>query len=119
MVDPISAAERSTFNRRLKAGVTGLVGASAGLIALQIDATLPQTAGAVALGLVIGYLMARFVVPSGPSPADRQRARRARENPFEDDEDGTDGGTDRPGDDGNGDDDSDRTRSRSSDRGRR
>jgi len=82
VVDPISDAERSTFNRRVRIGTTLLVGVSAGLVSLQVDPTLPQAAGAVAAGLVVGYLLGRYVVPSGPAPATRQR--RERENPFAD-----------------------------------
>ncbi|MFB6141330.1 MAG: hypothetical protein ABEJ26_12965 [Halosimplex sp.] len=97
MVGPVSDTERSSFNRRVKIGVTVLVGASAGLISLQVDPTLPQAAGAVALGLLIGYLLARYVVPSGPAPATRQRQRRIEENPFAD---GGDGGDEDRGSDG-------------------
>jgi hypothetical protein len=86
VVGPISDAERSTFNRRVRTGTTLLVGFSAGLVSLQVDPTLPQVAGAVAGGLVVGYLLGRYVVPSGPAPATRQRRERARENPFADDD---------------------------------
>jgi len=71
-------------------GTTLLVGFSAGLVSLQVDPTLPQAAGAVAGGLVLGYLLGKYVVPSGPAPATRQRRERARENPFADDDDGND-----------------------------
>ena len=84
MVDPISDAERSTFNRRVRLGTTLLVGVSAGLVSLQVDPTLLQAAGAVVGGLVLGYLLGRYVVPSRPAPATRQRRERERENPFAD-----------------------------------
>ncbi|QLH83979.1 hypothetical protein [Halosimplex pelagicum] len=90
MVDPISAEERSAFNRRVVYGATLLVGLSAGLITLQIETTAVQTAGAVALGLLVGYPLAKYVVPTGPAPADRQRERLDRENPFTDGGDGSD-----------------------------
>ncbi|ELZ24934.1 hypothetical protein C475_11875 [Halosimplex carlsbadense 2-9-1] len=123
MVDPISAEERSAFNRRVVYGSTLLVGLSAGLITLQIEATAAQTAGSVVLGLLVGYPLAKYVVPTGPAPADRQRERLDRENPFTDggagDSDGPDGGGDRGSTDAEGEDDSRRTRSRSDDYGRR
>ncbi|WP_436924143.1 hypothetical protein [Halosimplex amylolyticum] len=119
MVDPISDAERSSFNRRVTVGVTLLVGLSGGLVALQMDPTPLQIVGAVAFGLVVGYPLARFVVPTGPAPATRQRKRRRErrieENPFADGGDGDerDDGTGSNGDDGAG------TGSRSRDRGGR
>jgi len=84
MVGPISDAERLTFNRRVKLGVTLIVGLSAGLITLQVETTAVQTAGSVAFGLVVGFLLAKYVVPSGPAPATKQRQRRVKENPFAD-----------------------------------
>ncbi|MFC7141956.1 hypothetical protein ACFQMA_19225 [Halosimplex aquaticum] len=105
MVGPISDDERSSFNRRVTIGVTLLVGLSAGLVALQVDPTPLQAVGAVALGLVVGYPLARFVVPTGPAPATRQRRRRRkrrdRDNPFADggdDGDESDGGNRSNGD---------------------
>ncbi|WP_415382284.1 hypothetical protein [Halosimplex sp. TS25] len=122
MVGPISDEERSSFSRRVTVGVTLLVGASGGLVALQVDPTPLQALGAVALGLVVGYPLARFVVPTGSSPATRQRQRRREqrrrieENPF------ADGGDDEESDDGsqsNGDGGGAGAGSRSRDRGRR
>ena len=84
MVGPISDAERLSFNRRVTLGVTLLVGLSAGLITLQIDTSAVQTAGSVAFGLFLGFLLAKYVVPSGPAPATKQRQRRVQENPFGD-----------------------------------
>lgn len=127
MVGPIPEEERSAFNRRVVYGTTLLVGLSAGLITLQIETTAVQTAGAIALGLLVGYPLAQYVVPTGPAPADRQRRRLDRENPFTDGGDGDAGGErrrdDTDGDGGRGSADdgeaSRRTRSRSDDYGRR
>jgi len=107
MVGPISEAERSAFNRRVVYGTTLLVGLSAGLITLRIETTPVQTVGAVALGLLVGYPLAKYVVPTGRAPADRQRQRIERDNPF------TDGG------DSDGEDDSGNGSRRSDDYGRR
>jgi len=99
MVDPIDESERASFTRRVKYAVTGLVGVSAGLVTLQADATLVETVGAVLLGLTVGYPLARYIIPSGPAPATRQRQRRERlENPFADG--GDDGGDGDNGGDG-------------------
>ena len=103
MVGPISEAERSAFNRRVVYGTTLLVGLSAGLITLQIETTAVQTAGAVAIGLLVGYPLARYVVPTGPAPADRQRRRMERDNPFTDGGDGDGGDDDDSGGTGSGD----------------
>ncbi|QPV62570.1 hypothetical protein I7X12_17840 [Halosimplex litoreum] len=128
MVGPISAEERSAFNRRVVYGTTLLVGLSGGLITLQIETTAVQTLGAVVLGLLVGYPLAQYVVPTGPAPADRQRERLDRENPFTDGGDGTSdaegsrrGGTDPERESGRGDGagESRRSRSRSDDYGRR
>ncbi|WP_135363073.1 hypothetical protein [Halosimplex halophilum] len=125
MVGPIPEEERSAFNRKVVYGTTLLVGLSGGLITLQIETTAVQTAGAVVLGMLVGYPLAKFVVPTGPAPADRQRRRIERENPFADGGDGSDGsGDDGSGGNGSGGDRSDggdgsRARSRSDDYGRR
>lgn len=101
MVDPISEEERAAFLRRVKIGVTLLVGGSAGLVSLQVDPTPVQAIGAVAVGLVVGYVLAWFIVPSGPAPATQQRRRRERtENPFAD---GGDEPTERRSNDGESD----------------
>ncbi|MFB6173899.1 MAG: hypothetical protein ABEI39_04575 [Halobacteriales archaeon] len=116
MVDPISDEERLTFNHRVKLGTAALVGASAGLITLQVQTTALQTVGAVVFGLLVGAVLAEYVVPSGPAPAtkQRQRQRRTEENPF------TDGGDDGSTDDSEATSDrTERARSRSGDRGRR
>jgi hypothetical protein len=89
VVDPVSEEERAAFLRRVKIGVTLLIGGSAGLVSLQVDPTAVQATGAVAAGLVVGYALAWFIVPSGPAPATQQRRRRERtENPFADGGDG-------------------------------
>jgi len=129
MVDPIGDEERASFTRKLKWGVTLLVGLSAGLVASQADATAVEAAGAVAGGLVVGYAIAWFIVPSGPAPATRQRRRRERqrdervENPFADGGDlGSDDGDrgvgdgDHGADGGIGDDASERAADRSNGR---
>jgi hypothetical protein len=129
MVDPIGDEERASFTRKLKLGVTVLVGLSAGLVAAQADASLTESAGAVALGFAVGYVLARYAVPSGPAPATRQRQRRERqrdttvENPFADGGDlGSDDGDrgvgdgDHGADGGIGDDASERAADRSNGR---
>jgi hypothetical protein len=119
MVGPIPEEERSAFNRKVVYGTTLLVGLSGGLITLQIETTAAQTVGAVVLGMLVGYPLAKYVVPTGPAPADRQQRRIERENPFADggDESDDSGGGSR-GDRSEGDDGS-RTRSHSNDYGRR
>jgi len=63
MVGPgIPEEERLAANRRLKAGFVGLVAASAGLMALRIDPTVGQLAGAVAAGGVVGVVLLWFVL---------------------------------------------------------
>jgi len=89
MVDPIGDEERASFTRRVKWGVTVLVGLSAGLVAAQVDATAAEAGATVVVGLAVGYVIAWFIVPSGPAPATQQRRRRERqrdsvENPFAD-----------------------------------
>lgn len=85
MVGPISAAERSAFTRKIQVAVVLLVAVSTTLVAVQVDATGPQVAGALVVGLVVGALVAWYVVPDNPVPADRQAARRERpDNPFAD-----------------------------------
>lgn len=63
MVGPsMSEEDRRVASFRLKAGFVLLVGASGGLVALQVDPTLPQLAGAVVGGLLVGYLLVRYLV---------------------------------------------------------
>lgn len=90
MVGPVSQRERDSFTRKFQFGVAGLVAASTGLVALGAGASLRQTSVALLGGVVVGALIAWWVVPSGPAPADRQRSF-GREDPFADggDEDET------------------------------
>lgn len=85
MVEPISDEERAAFYRKVKLGIAALVGLSAGLTTLQIDATTLQTGAAIAAGLVVGWALAWFVVPSEPI-SDRQRSEddRLADRPFAD-----------------------------------
>ncbi|WP_129116461.1 hypothetical protein [Halegenticoccus tardaugens] len=65
MVGPsISDEGRRTANARLKIGFVALVGLSGGLVALQVNPTLPQLAAAVVGGLVVGWLLLWFLVRS-------------------------------------------------------
>lgn len=62
MVGPsFSEDERERTSRRLKVGFVGLVGASAGLVALQVGSTLPQLVAVVAAGLAVGAVLTWFV----------------------------------------------------------
>ena len=82
MVDPVTQADRDAFNRRLKLGVAGLVGVSMAFVAVSAGATLLQVAGAGAVGLAVGAVIAWQFVPSRPPPAERRTA--DLENPFAD-----------------------------------
>ena len=82
MVDPVTQADRDAFNRRLKLGVAGLVGVSMAFVAVSAGATLLQAAGAGAVGLAVGAVIAWQFVPSRPPPAERRTA--DLENPFAD-----------------------------------
>jgi hypothetical protein len=108
MVGPVSQSERDAFNRKLQVGVAVLVAGSMALVALGAGATLGQTAVAAVAGVVVGGVVAWYIVPKGPSPAEKHRlANSGRDNPF------TDGG------DGEGSDSDDRERSTSQTRSRR
>lgn len=62
MVGPSrSAAETRAMNRRLKLGFVLLVGLSGGLVALQLDPTLPQLGAAVATSLFAGFLLVWYL----------------------------------------------------------
>jgi len=94
MVDPITDDERSAFYRKVKLALVALVGVSAGLVTLQTDATLVQSAAAVAGGLLVGGALVWIVLPSDPFPltareADGSRADggRVADDPFGDDDD--------------------------------
>lgn len=77
MVGPISSQERSAFARRLKVGLSLVVGISAGLMALNGDAALPLVLVAVAVGLLVGVAAVWFVFPgTGEVQSDRDDRRR-------------------------------------------
>jgi len=82
MVGPISQGERDVFNRRLQIGVALLVAVSTGMVAVGAGATLPQAAVALLAGVVVGGVIAWYIVPTGPVPAERRRS--GPENPFAD-----------------------------------
>jgi membrane associated rhomboid family serine protease len=63
MVGPLTDEERSSFTRRLKAGLVVLVGLSAGLITVQGDAEPVVVAGAFVGGVVVGSLLIWYVFP--------------------------------------------------------
>lgn len=89
MVDPVSGEERTVAARKVRVVVAGVVAVSCGLVAIGVDATLPQVGGALAAGLLVGAAVAWYVVPTGPSPAERRSRRRG--NPLADGS-GDDGG---------------------------
>ncbi|MFC4359217.1 hypothetical protein ACFO0N_14825 [Halobium salinum] len=65
MVGPtMSDEERISANARLRIGFVVLVGISAGLVSLQVDPTPLQVAGSVAAGLLVGWLLVRWLVRS-------------------------------------------------------
>lgn len=62
MVEPsVTDEDRARFSRQLKAGFVLLVGASGGLVSLQVDPSPLQVAGAVAGGLVVGALLVWYL----------------------------------------------------------
>lgn len=63
MVGPISSEERSAAALKLKLALTALVAVSAGLIAVQGDASLPFVGLAVVGGAVVGAALVWFVFP--------------------------------------------------------
>jgi uncharacterized membrane protein YccC len=78
MVGPISNEDRERTMRRIKIGSVLLVGASAGLITLQGDASLEVVAGAVAIGLLVGMALVWYLFPDTEalSPASNREYRR-------------------------------------------
>lgn len=63
MVGPSrSAEERADARTRMKVGFVALVAASGGLVALQVDPTLPEVGGALLAGAVVGLLLLQFLV---------------------------------------------------------
>ena len=63
MVGPISDAERSRTVLKLKVATVVLVGASAGLITTQGDASLPVLLVAVLGGLLLGVFLVWLLFP--------------------------------------------------------
>ncbi|PSQ25350.1 hypothetical protein BRD03_14040 [Halobacteriales archaeon QS_9_68_17] len=62
MVGPsISEEQRERSRTRLKAGFVLLVGVSAGMIAVQGNASLPSVLAVVAAGLVLGVLLVYYL----------------------------------------------------------
>jgi hypothetical protein len=57
----LSDDERRLANYRLSAGFVALVAGSGGLVALTAGGTLPQLAGGVAAGAVVGVLLLLFL----------------------------------------------------------
>lgn len=69
MVGPVPEAERLSFARRAKLALATVVGLSAGLIAVQGDASLPAVAAATGAGLGVGLVLVWVVFPgSGGTP---------------------------------------------------
>jgi ammonia channel protein AmtB len=64
MVDGITDEERERFAVKLKAGFVLLVGLSAGLITLQVEAGPTAVLGAVAGGVVVGVVLVWLVFPA-------------------------------------------------------
>lgn len=66
MVGPSrSEAETRAMNRRLKLGFALLVGVSGGLVALQLDPTLPQLGAAFAASLLAGFALVWYLTRLG------------------------------------------------------
>ncbi len=64
MVGPMSDEERRSGYRRIGAGFVGVVGLSAGTMALSGGASLPE-AGAVAIGgMAVGLLLLFYLIRS-------------------------------------------------------
>ncbi|MFB6178012.1 MAG: hypothetical protein ABEI99_12915 [Halobaculum sp.] len=63
MVGPSrSVEEQAEARTRLKIGFVALVAASGGLVALQVDPTLPEVGAAILGGAVVGFLLLQFLV---------------------------------------------------------
>lgn len=63
MVGPISSEERDSFAFRLKIGLTAIVALSAGLIAVQADASLVAVLAVTLAGAVIGAPLIWLAIP--------------------------------------------------------
>lgn len=67
MVGPsLSEEEQERSRLRLKAGFVLLVGGSAGMIAVQGDASLPIALGVVAAGLLLGVALVVYLSSIAP-----------------------------------------------------
>lgn len=73
MVGPISSADRAAFTLKVKLVLTGVVGVSAALIAVQAGGDLPTVAGALVAGSVVGAGLIWFVFPKGDRGPDAGR----------------------------------------------
>jgi lysozyme family protein len=67
MVGPVSDDERDRFALKMKLGLTALIAASGGLIAVQGGASLLAVAAAIAGAAVIGAMLIWFVFPGSGS----------------------------------------------------
>lgn len=77
MVGPIARDDRSSLVRRLKVGFVALIGLSTGLIAVHVDASLPEIATLTGIGVVFGVLVVWLVFPGdGSVTPSRRRQRR-------------------------------------------
>ena len=79
----------------LSVGVAVLVAGSMALVALGAGATLGQTAVVAVAGVLVGGGVAWYIVPTGVSPAEKQRGTNSGlDNPFTDGGDGEDSESD-------------------------
>ena len=78
MVGPISTEERSAAALKLKLALTAVVAASAGLIAIQGEASLAFVGLAVVLGGVVGAALIWFVFPGSGETTRRTGPGRGR-----------------------------------------
>jgi len=63
MVGPVSDEERESATTKVKLAFTALIGFSAGLVTLQVEPSPLVFGGAVAGGLVVGWLLVWYVFP--------------------------------------------------------
>jgi hypothetical protein len=75
MVGPTPEEELAAQRRGLMAVVVLLVGASGGLIALQVEASLYQLLGAVGVGLLLGAVLAWYLFSGMVTESSRDRER--------------------------------------------
>jgi len=78
MVDPVSDEDRRRTMLYAKIVLALLIGGSAGLITSQGDASLEIVLGAVLVGLLIGAVLAWYLLPAADevSPAANREYRR-------------------------------------------